>query len=516
MNDALRARVQPRHRLGRGVAQVHAVEVEVDRPDEVGAARDVGGLAGQRQRAAGQLDLEAHARLRRHRVLAHMVVEEQEAAVAVAAHGPARRLQVGERGRHALGLAHRHRRELGAVVAQEVVEGAQLGQHRALLAVGAERRLEVVANPRRVVVAAAQGAFLQPRAAHADRVAAAVEHVVAQQVDARAELHRQHGRDVVRRHQRATAVHGRQAGAVLRAEERHLVHVGLGGTAAVRLGLRTEVAADAAAEAEGIGLLGRQLGRALGPGLVRVAAEHRRDLAGRIDGAVPAGHGVQRHVHAGLDGQGLQRADVGLALAGAAQVVFVLQLHTDDGAAVLPQQALDLRADLGVEALDMPQILGVIAARGHRVDDPVRDAAVASLAMRPGAQAHHHFQAGSLGQLHEAAQVPIALPVEAARLLLVVVPEHVAGDDVDAGGLRQAQLGVPLRGRRAAVVVLAHDRQPRLAVAQQVLVVGGQRLALGRARGPELQMAGLRCRRLSPRIKLEQRLRARCGAEGRP
>ena len=50
------------------------------------------------------------------------------------------------------------------------------------------------------------------------------------------------------------------------------------------------------------------------------------------------------------------------------------------------------------EAFDVAEVFGVVAARGHLVDDPVRDAAVAGLAMRPGAQAHDDLQPGRVDE----------------------------------------------------------------------------------------------------------------------
>lgn len=199
------------------------------------------------------------------------------------------------------------------------------------------------------------------------------------------------------------------------------------------------------------------------PGLVDIAAKHGQHLAARVDGVVPAGHGVERHVEPSGHSQFFQARDVIAALAWAGEVVFVLDLHADDGPAVLPQQAFELLRDLRIQQLDAREVGRVIAAqRDSGLHQPVGQAAVAHLGVRPGPDAHHDFEPLLLCGLHEAAQVTPALPVEAARRGLVVAPDHIAGHDVDAGAFHLGQLGGPLRVRDAAVVQLAHGGQPGL------------------------------------------------------
>nr|GEU28584.1 hypothetical protein [Tanacetum cinerariifolium] len=491
VHHAVRSQVQARQRLRSGRSQHHAVEVEVIRPDEIVAVGNVHGRAREGQRAGGQRHLEAHARVRGHRVLAHVVVDEQEAAVAIAAHGVARRVQVGRVARHDGGFAHRHRGQARAEILQEPVIRAQAREHLALLAVRAQRRLEIVIDQRQVVMAARARAFLQPRAPC--RIAPAMEHIIAQQVDARTELHRNHRRHVVGADHGAAAVHERHAGTVFGAEERRPVDLVVGRAPAAGSRLRTQVAAHAGVEPERIGFLGRQFARAGRPRFVDIAAEHGRHRTGRVHGAVPACHRVQRRVEPGLEGQPLERGDVFGALAGTAQIVFVFQLHADHGPAVLEHQPLQLPADLAVQARHVMQVLGIVAARGHAVHHPVRHAAEAHFRVGPRADAHHRLQSHLSAQLQEAAQVAAVGPVELAGLFLVVVPDDVAGHHGDAGRLHLAQRQFPVCGRRARVVEFAHHGEPRLAVARQIPAVGVQALAARRHGRPLLQVPEHRC-----------------------
>ncbi len=164
----------------------------------------------------------------------------------------------------------------------------------------------------------------------------------------------------------------------------------------------------------------------------------------------------------------------------AAAVVFVLDLHGHQGAAVAPEPPLQLRPDLREEAPDRRQVGRVVAAQRDRAGvaaglQPVGQAAVAGLGMhpRPGTQAQQ--QAGGVRQVDETPQVAPAAPVEATLLGLVVVPEDVAGDDVDAARLHAAQLVGPFAFGAARVVELAHHRQPGLAVALDEGAVDAQR-----------------------------------------
>ena len=157
------------------------------------------------------------------------------------------------------------------------------------------------------------------------------------------------------------------------------------GTPSIVARLRAQIAAHPAVEAEEIIFLGRQLRRLRRPGLVGIAAMDGHDLALRVERLVPAGHGIERHVIADLLRQLLQGGDMGAALAGAVEIIFIFDLHADDRPAILPQQPLQLAMQAAPEAIDLRQIGGIVAARARGRDDPVGDAAEARFGMGPGA-----------------------------------------------------------------------------------------------------------------------------------
>jgi len=162
------------------------------------------------------------------------------------------------------------------------------------------------------------------------------------------------------------------------------------------------------------------------------------------------------------------------AAARADPVVLVFQLNANHRAAVGPHQIRHLLTDLPVEARDLGKVSRRVAAQFADTDQPIRKAAVARLRMHPRAGAQIDVEPRGGGKLHETAQVARTGPVEHAALGLVVIPEDIARDDADATGAHLAQFHLPLVGRVARVVELAHHRQPGLAIQLDIAAVHGQ------------------------------------------
>jgi hypothetical protein len=313
---------------------------------------------------------------------------------------------------------------------------------------------------------------------------ATLEHVVAQQVDARTQLGDDHGGNVLRLHQRAAAVHGGQARTVLGTEEGADVGVAFRVVGAGAAGLGAQALLVAHTELEQVAGAWRQHAGCRRPGLVDVGAEDRDELTARPLRVVPARHRVERQVEPERQQLRLERRDVLGALLRAGAVVLVLDLQADQRPAVLPAQALELSGERREEALGALQVGGVVASRRQAADQPVGQAAVAQFGVHPGTGAQEDLQAEPIGQLHECAHIQVTLPVEAAGVGFVQTPDHVAGHHADAGRLELAQLFGPFGTRHARVVKLAHHREQRPVVQRQIAVVGVESLPGRVERGP--------------------------------
>ena len=88
--------------------------------------------------------------MRRHIKTAHMVVQEEKAAVSAGACGNAHRTCVRSAGRKNRRSVHRHGREFRAKIVQEIIEELQLAIGGPFAAELAERRHEVVVLDREV------------------------------------------------------------------------------------------------------------------------------------------------------------------------------------------------------------------------------------------------------------------------------------------------------------------------------------------------------------------------------
>ena len=284
-----------RDRLGGGPVQRHAVQIHAEGPEEIGARRNGHGVRGKGQRAVGERDGEARRGMGGGRILADMVVDEQEAAAASRPDRPAQGFEVILVARLDRGGVHGHGGEPVAIGAQEIMERAQCGADRVDLPILADRRLKIIADHRAVIIAARPLRFFQAAAVR-KRVRTAMKHIIAQQVDARSDLRGDGGSNVGGRKQWPAAIHDGDAAAIFRAQKGRVVHVVVGVAAPVVAGLCAQVAAHPAVEPEEIIFLGRQLRGLRRPGFVRIAAMDGHHLSLGIERLIPSGDSVERHV----------------------------------------------------------------------------------------------------------------------------------------------------------------------------------------------------------------------------
>ena len=213
----------------------------------------------------------------------------------------------------------------------------------------------------------------------------------------------------------------------------------------------------------------RQRRGAGGPGRIRVSGKHRQYLIGgnpRAGGRVPAGHGIVGDIKAGFHRDLFERCQVGGVIH-----KFVFKLNADDRPAVLIEEPLHLRENRGVPAPHKRQIGRVVAAqRNAFAHQPVRKAAVAAFAVRPGADAQHNRKPGAAAVQDKTADIKVAGKAAGPFDFLMVNPEQIGGGDGHAAGLHLGKFGRPGFGFAAGKVELPHHRQKRLAGAGQVPV----------------------------------------------
>ncbi len=485
--------VDDRDELGRGRFQHRrAGQRPAERPGEVGAGGDVGGLRGQFERSVRGVETEPDGAVRGQCLPAGLVrVDEQHAGGAVAARGPAQRLAVVEVPGTPVGRGERHRGQAFARRGQEVVLEAEQSVGGADLAVLAEGGLEVVADDRQIVGVAGAGRLLHGGRGVGD-VGAALVHVVALPGRSAADLGEGQGGHVVRRDERAAVVGRLDAAAEFAGRVGVAVGVGAlpGGGPAAEVGTHGVVVAQRGEEEmpsvvpgpSRVGVVPRRLG---------VARVHGEEFVGGELRLPPGRRGPQRRGDPGVLRHPLEGAEVfGLV------VQLVLDLDGDDRPAPGVVEAVEFRADPRVVGPDQVEVGGVVGASpGAGVLDPVREAAVAGFAVCPGADPHHGVHAARAGQLDERADVAVAVEAELAAVLLVVVPEQVGRDDADAPGPHVEEPLPPRLAGAAGEVHLAHDREPGTAAAHQMGARGGDpvRLPLGLAH-PEMAAERLRGR----------------------
>ena len=128
-----------------------------------------------------------------------------------------------------------------------------------------------------------------------------------------------------------------------------------------------------------------------------------------------------------------------------------------------------------------PTVLARVRRRAVRVffNRYTRVAAVAAFAVCPRAQPQNDLQPGALCVQHKGADVAVAGKIQLSFLLLMVDPEQVGGNQINAAGLHLAKLAVPVFTVVAHKMIFPHDRQPRAGVALKIAARHGNLLSLG-------------------------------------
>src|ERR1019366_10655955 len=143
------------------------------------------------------------------------------------------------------------------------------------------------------------------------------------------------------------------------------------------------VGSDAALETERINFGRRQSGERAVPGRIGISTIDWKYRAPRHRGIIPSSDEVERNIETVLNCNFLQRQVVLLARARTAHRILVLNLNSDNRAAILPEKALELLADLHVPHTHMGKISRIVDAGRARRDQPIREAAVTRFSMCP-------------------------------------------------------------------------------------------------------------------------------------
>ena len=152
--------------------------------------------------------------------------------------------------------------------------------------------------------------------------------------------------------------------------------------------------------------------------------------------------------------------------------VFVLQLNTDDGAAVFAIESFELLCDFAIELSRVFEIERVIAADLQGLcEKPIRKSSVAYFAMAERPESHDCIKTFFLAQLDEFSQVAPAVPSKLAFFFFVNIPEYIRRNNIESSCLALLQFVSPVFLRNAAVVDFAHYGNPRLAVAKEIVFV---------------------------------------------
>ena len=372
-----------------------------------------------------------------------------------------------------------HRRNPVAEVLQEEVHQVQEPVGGTDFAVLGDWRLEVVGQHRDVVRIAGRLRFLE-RGELSDRVRAAVVHVVTGQIAAASDLD-ECGRVNVERPDDVASVVGAFEAAAELAGRKGIAFVGHPPAVASRPVDWHQVRADGGVVPHPVEeemRRGRERPRAGVPRRVAVAAEdrqHARERDARTLRGVPACGGEERRVHAAFDGDRAERIEMG-CVAGE----FVFKLESDDRAAVGIEEAAEFLPDRAVPAADLGQIAVVVRAEPERFfHEPVGESAIAGFAVDPGAGTDDDFEALFLRLQHEVADREVAGEVEFAFDFLMMDPEKISRNDRDAARLQFRELGGPLFAGHAREMKLAHDRDPRFAVPDEIQAVYADGAAAG-------------------------------------
>src|SRR5271170_3697722 len=135
--------------------------------------------------------------------------------------------------------------------------------------------------------------------------------------------------------------------------------------------------------------------------------------------------------------------------------------------------------------------------------------------MHPGPGTNKHLETKLAAQCHEAAQIAILCPDELPFVLLMMIPENVGRDDVDARRLHFQEFFSPVSIGDTAVVKFTHHGQPRFSVECEILAVDADRASARRDAGSEMQVPRLQSRWRLSRVDGEYRRGIGKGSAGK-
>ena len=222
---------------------------------------------------------------------------------------------------------------------------------------------------------------------------------------------------------------------------------------------------------------GRHLFHMLRPGSIHIAAQNGKGFSVHHIGAAPARRRIIGYIKARFQSQLFQGAHVRHPLfpvGGAAAVtVFIFQLDAEDGASILTHHSCRLFSHLLIKGLHQLQIGGIIGSHLHGLIlcQPVREASVSALSMRPGPDAQPHGHIRSFTDFQKASQVPASGEIPLSLPFLMVNPEHVGGDDAHASGLHFQKFLFPVLRLISGKMKFSHHRQESFPVFQKTQVV---------------------------------------------
>ena len=152
-------------------------------------------------------------------------------------------------------------------------------------------------------------------------------------------------------------------------------------------------------------------------------------------------------------------------------LVFVFDLRAHDAAALAEIMSVHLPVQRAEKPAHSRQKAGIVFP--HVVGlaiQPIGQAAVAHLPVIKGADAHDDHHLVLFADFQEAPQVPAAVEAENAFFLLVHVPKHIGGQDVDAAAFHFDDGVLPLIGGYPAEVHLPADAEEGPAVHRHIVV----------------------------------------------
>lgn len=150
--------------------------------------------------------------------------------------------------------------------------------------------------------------------------------------------------------------------------------------------------------------------------------------------------------------------------------VLILDLNADDGTAILMHIPIRLLGNLGKKDVHILQILWIIRPKSQFsplffLHQPVREATVPALSVRPRTDTQPYFHPGFLTAVQKRLQIPSAGEIPLTFRFLMVDPKHVRSNDVYAALLHLLKCCFPFPFRIAGEMEFSHDGQDRSVVA---------------------------------------------------